>query len=751
MGAAWFTLAARPLVAQHDNTGSNAAHRTAHVAVDSAAIEGVVVDAETGAPLPGTLVRMVGHGRQDITHHNGEFHLLNLPAGRHSMYFERIGYRQEVRVVELAARQTVTLHVELRASALVLPGIFVTGTAHPGLGEDAVRPVNVMSGQELARRLDATLAGTLQHQPGLAVTSIGPATGRPVIRGLGGDRVLVLEDGARVGDVSSTSPDHAVAVEPLTAQRIEVVRGPAALMYGSNAIGGVLNVIREEVPSSMPDRTTGMASMQAQSYNGGVAAAASTTAPSGEFVARAEGSMRTAGDMRTPRGRMDNTELRTWSFAAGLARIAGNGHGGLSYRYYDNSYGIPGGFVGSHPEGVDIEMRRHSLLGEAHLHRHFGPFDMLDLAVRYTNYYHRELKDVDIIGTEFGLLTASADAVLRHDGLGPFATGAIGTRVAWRDFAAGGMDTPPSNEYSVSLFTLQELEAGPLRLQGGARFDRHRIVPGETETVLDIGDVRTRDFAAVSASIGALYRVHPALAVGASVARAFRSPDTGELFSQGPHLAAFAFEIGNPDLEAEVGLGFDLFARLTGERATGEVALFRNAIDNYIYFRDTGRMSRAGLPIYQATGADAVLEGAEGTISVEPFRHVVIGGLFSWVRGTLVDDDEPLPMIPPLRGEVSVRYERAAWFAGASWRGSAAQNRVAIQQFETPTPGFSTVDIDAGYRWVAFGRVHALTLRLDNLAGALIYDHMSRIRDRDTQARIPGHGRSVSMVYRLIF
>jgi iron complex outermembrane recepter protein len=719
---------------------------------DSAVIEGVVVDATTGAPLPGALVRIVGLGRQDVTHEGGEFHLLNLPAGRHTVLVERLGYRQEVRVVQLARRQTVTLRIEMRTSAIALPGLVVTGTTGATLGDRAIRPTTVVSGQSLARQLDATLAGTLQNEPGLAVTSVGPATARPVIRGLGGDRVLILEDGARVGDLSSTSSDHAVSVDPLNAQRIEVVRGPAALLYGSNAIGGVINVIRDEVPSADPDRATGMASVQGQTMNSGLAAGGHSQFGVAGLAVRGEGSYRSAGDLQTPAGSLENTQLRTYSLAAGVSRVVGTGHSGIAYRYYDNAYGIPGGFVGSHPEGVDIEMRRHSVHAESHLRQRFGPFTLLDLDAKYTNYYHRELEAEGIIGTEFGLLTGSAQAVARHEAWGRLASGAMGARLAWQDFAAGGStDTPPSTELTAAMFILEELDVGRLRLQGGARFDWHRIEPGEQDVVLDIGEVRPRTFAAASGSVGALYAPARGLSVGGSVACVCRTPDTGELFSQGPHLAAYSFEVGNPDLEAEVGLGIDAFVRFTREHVTGEVAIFRNALDNYIYYRDTGALSRTGLPIYQATGSDAVLTGFEATASVEAVRHVVLDGVVSYVRGTLTSVDAPLPMMPPLSGGLTARYERPGYFAGLSWRAAREQSRVATQEFETATAGYQIFDADAGYRWLAFGRVNSLTLTAANLTDQHVFDHLSRIRDRDSGRRVPGPGRSASLIYRVVF
>ncbi|CAN5692525.1 TonB-dependent receptor [soil metagenome] len=723
----------------------------APLSADSAVIEGVVIDAASGAPLPGTHVRVVGLGRGDLTHEGGEFHLLNLPAGRHTVLFERIGYRQEVRVVELTRRQVVQLRVELRASAIALPGIVVTGTSQAQLGDQAVRPTNVVAGQDLARKLDATIASTLQNEPGLAVTSVGPATARPIVRGLGGDRVLVLEDGARIGDLSSTSSDHALSVDPLNAQRVEVVRGPNALLYGSNAIGGVINVIREEVPVSLPDRPTGMLSVQGQSMNSGLAAGGTVHVGLGSLALRSEGSYRGAGDLNTPDGVLDNTDLRTWSLSAGAARVGGGGHYGVAYRYYDNAYGIPGGFVGSHPQGVDIEMRRHSVHGQAHMRR-VGPFQSVDVDAKYTNYYHRELEAADIIGTEFGLLTAALEAIARHGVAGPFSSGALGTRFSWQDFVAGGStDTPPSVEWTAAMFLLEELDAGSLRLQGGARIGWHSIEPLNTETELDIGEVRTRTFASVSGSLGALYSLTPGAAVGVSLARAYRTPDTNELFSQGPHLAAFSFEVGNPDLDAEVGLGVDAFVRVNRDRLNGELAAFRNALTNYIYYRDTGQVSRTGLPIYQATSADAVLVGFEASASAEPLRHVVLNGVVSHVHGTLTTNDQPLPMMPPLRAQLTARYETPSYSAGGTWRTAAAQQRVATEEFETPTVGYDVIDLDAGYRWVGFGRVHSLTLRLDNLTDARVYDHLSRIRDRESGRRAPGAGRGVSLVYRVVF
>jgi iron complex outermembrane recepter protein len=713
------------------------------LSADSATVEGQVVDAQSGSPLPATLVRVLELGRQDLTHGDGEFHLINLPAGRFTLVVERLGYRRHVQAITLARGQTLELRIALQASAIELPGFVVTGTIAPRLGDETVRPTTVLAGKKLSRSLDATVAGTLRNEPGLAMASMGPATGRPVIRGLGGDRVLILEDGARTGDLSATGSDHAVSVDPINALRMEVVRGPAALLYGSNAIGGVVNVIRQEIPTSLPDRATGSVSMQAQSANRGVAAGGSAETTSGTLSLRAEGSIRDAGDLRAPDSRLVNSWMRSHSVAVGGSRVEPWGHAGVSYRFLDSSYGIPA-FEQGHAEGVEIEMKRHVVNLDSRIRLDAGPFRALETRAGYVRYHHRELEDEGIVGTEFGLLTSSAEVVARNDSFGPFSGGAVGARVQWQDYASIGVGTPPVNEWWLAGFLLQELELNRFSLQFGGRYDWHRVLPRNGETRFDIGDIRARSFGSVSGSMGGLYALGSGLHLGASVARAYRTPGITELFSDGPHLAAFSYEIGNPELAAETGLGLDITLRLTRDEVHGEVAAFRNRLNNYIYYQRTEETSPGGLPVYRASGTDAVMTGVEASIEWNVLRNVVVDGVISHVRGTNLTEDRPLPFIPPLSGTLGTRYDRPSWFVGGQWRWSSAQDRVG--EFEQPTAGYNVFDADAGVRLVALGRIHTLTVRGENLTDVLHRDHLSRVK-----AIMPQPGRNVSLVYRLAY
>lgn len=724
---------------------------------DTVVIRGQVLDAVSGLPLPGAQVRIVELNRSEVTHEDGEFHFSRLARGRYTLVIERLGYRRTTRVVELGSTDSTYLRVPMEFSALELPGLTVTGVVGQRLGEEISRASTVLGGRELERNLDATIAATLDGQPGVSMSSTGPATARPVIRGLGGDRILILEDGERVGDLSASGSDHAVAVEAVTAKQIEVLRGPAALLYGSNALGGVVNVIREEIPTSLSDRLHGSVTLQGQSVNRGGGGGAVMTGSAGPLAFRFEGSARGAGNTRTPLGVLENTDASTYNLSAGGSWVGERGYAGLAYRFYDSSYGVPGhghahghededDHDHDHEDGVSIAMRRHTVRASALRRPGGGFFNAIEFDGSLSDYYHRELEGHGEVGTEFNQLSGSGSLVARHGAWGPFSSGAIGVQSQWRDLEVGGeLLAPPTTEFALAGFLIQELELNPVRLELGGRYDWRRITPGAVPLQVDIGDVRRRDFGSVSASVGASYDFGAGVALGVNVARAFRTPDATELYSQGPHLATYSVEIGNPDLAAETGLGTDLFLRITRDRIKGELAAFRNAISNYIFPRQTGKIDEeTELPIYQFVGEDAVLTGLEARAEWSVTDRLVLDGSTSYVRGVLNASDEALPQIPPLSGRLAVRYEHPRYFVGAGAKMASRQDRLG--EFESPTAGYAVFDATAGYRFVAMGRSHTLTLRADNITDAVYRDHLSRIKDL-----MPQPGRSISLLYRVNF
>ena len=708
-------------------------------------IEGVVRDAETEQPLAGALVAVVGTRTMIITHGNGSFHLTGIEAGEYALRVERLGYL--TRTIEVTVEDESEFVIfEMNSSPIALQGMVVTASLSAHGTEAALGPVNVLAGDELQRRLNGTLAATLASEPGLAATSIGPATARPVIRGLSGDRVLVLEDGARVGDVSSTGPDHATALEASSARRIEVVRGPAALLYGSNALGGVINVIRDEIPDAVPHHPTGSASFQAQTVNRSMGASATTVARVTDGLAlRAEVTGRTSGDLMTPVGALQNTSSDSWVGGVGAGYVTNWGHFGASFRSYSNDYGIPGGFVGGHEEGVDIQSDRMSTKGRILIDKPAGPFESIKVDGTYTWYRLKEIEPPDILGTLFIRETASGDVLARHDRWGPFATGELGTRVSWEDFAFGGsLATPNSRRTTLAGYLFEEVHLDPVRIETGIRYDRVLVDPLRDDPESDIGEIRDRTFGAMSASLGILYMTDLGLTMGTSVSRAFRTPDINELYSEGPHLAAYVFEVGNPSLGAEVGTGLDVFVRFGGDRLRADLTGFYTDISGYIYAEETGRTSHVQLPIYQFGAKDALFKGFEASLALDLGGGLAVYGVASHVEAVLTDTKEPLPLIPPLHGRLAAEYEQPAWFIRAEVEMAARQDRIGA--FESSTDGYRVFHAGAGARLTLAGRLNTLTVNFENLTSEEYRNHLSRVKQI-----MPEAGRGLTLSYRVVF
>ncbi len=726
-------------------------------------VSGRVTDASTGAALPAAVVRLVELHREARSHEDGSFTLGAVPSGEYQLTVQRIGYRSVVRTIRVTLGMD-SLTLALTPSPLQLGATVVTGQISERGAADAISPSNVLSDAKLDRALDGTVAATIRNTPGVAMASMGPATARPVIRGLSGDRVLLLEDGQRPGDLSSSSMDHAVAVEALTARKVEVVRGPMSLLYGSSALGGVVNVIRQEVPSVAVDHLHGGMSVQASSVNDGGTLGGYAELPLAGFAVRAEASGRLAGDLRTPVGRLVNTGVTSAGAALGISKVGDWGYSGLSYRFYGNEYGIPGGFVGAHPGGVDIRMFRHTVRSETDWHPRSGRFESVKATAMFTAYDHDEITQSGNVGTSFTQLQSAFELVARHAHAGIAEGGVMGLRAQYRDIdPSGAIRATRTADWSLAAFMVEEFGRGPLRAQAGLRYDLARYVPLESRNIIvqdDTLPVTPRSFGSLSASLGAIYSWTNGVRLGASVSRSYRTPDFNELYSDGPHLAAYSYDVGDPRNRQEIGLGADVFLRVDRPRLRAEVAGYVNHMQGYLFPRNTGELGRVGERWkFQFTNEDARLVGAEGEVELTLAEHLLLEATASYVRGTISGardtipgiGGEPdriesryLPLMPPLNGRVGLRHETVSWSYGAGLRLAAAQT--LLGDFETETAGYATMDLSIARRFVLGSRLHSLTLRVDNLFDAEIREHLSR-----TKEIIPEAGRNVALLYRVQF
>ncbi len=710
-----------------------AAHTHSHVV-------GIVRSADGGTPLAGAVATVVSTGGSAVTHADGTFRIGVPDAEPYRLRIDRLGYAAVI--VDVVPGEMVT--VDLQVTAIPLPGVVVTAVLSPTSTNETIRPSVVFAGESLQRQLAATLAQTVESAPGVAVTSMGPGTSQPVIRGLGGDRILVLEDGQRVGDVINSGADHATATSPSSARQIEVIRGPSAVLYGSSALGGVINVVRDEVPGAVPERTTGFASLSGRGSTRGIGGSSQVTVGVTEHIPlRVEASMHQAGDLRTPIGSLAGTQVDTWGVAGGTSWVDDWGYAGGAFRFYSNDYGIPGGFIGGHSSGVRTEQERAASRFRSVI-RPRGGLEAIELDAGYTWYRHYEWEPPAILGTIFERQIASGEARVRHAGWGPFASGAVGARVSWENFGFGGtLYTPNSRRTTQAVYAIEEIRFDQVSIEAGLRYDRVQVAPNEEE-LSDIGHIRARSFDAMSGSLGGLLALTEEFTLGASLARAFRTPDVSELYSEGPHLAAYTYEVGNPSLGTEMGLGIDVFGRVTGRHLSAEATWFRNTIESYIFPQATGKLSRIRLPIYQYVGEDAVLTGFEGLLGWSTPAGFRMEAVAQYVRGTIRTTNEPLPFMPPLQGRLAIGYSPGDWFVEAEARMAGSQERTG--QFEQPTDGYAVFGLSGGVRLTFAGLLHVVTLNFANIGNTEYRNHLSRVKEI-----MPEAGRSFSMAYRFVF
>ena len=722
-------------------------------AQDGGTVVGSVVDAETGAPIGFTQVLLEEVSRSATADADGRFEIRFVHPDAYTLRAYRIGYEPLTRTVRVPPGDTLFVTLRMTISPIEQGEILVEGARAEA--RQFVDAAMEMEGRRLRQKLGTTIAETLDREPGIAMRSMGPAPARPVLRGLGGERLLVLEDGARTGDLSATSTDHAVVIDPLTSERIEIIRGPAALIYGSNTLGGVVNVVRGRIPTVRPPRMQFGAGIQGQSVNNGLSGGVALMAPVGPIAVRVDGSLRTAGDMATPAGILDNTDLTTLNGSVGATWLGPWGHAGLAGGYYSSSYGIPGGFVGAHPHGVSIELNRSRLDGRAELFDPLPAIPRLELEGSVSRYVHREYETDDILGIEYGLISYHGRALFHMHQNGHRRKGAFGIWSEYRDYAAGGYShTPASIEWTLAGFGFQDIHFDALTLQTGLRYDYRQVRPTDIHDADHTAEhpddeeeheVGRRRFGGISAALTGMIHPRERISIGASLQRSMRMPGIEELFSEGPHLAAYSFEIGNSDLEEEFGFGMEIFARIDGRRASVSFAVFRNAIQNYIYPRNTGAVHvRTLLPIYQLTGARALLTGAEASGQVRIHQQIELGGSVSYVQGTLTDSDEPLPWMPPLRSQVDLTYSLRRLTIGGSVIGAAAQKRTGL--FEEPTDGYVVFGAHAQYYFTAGSMLHTIDLVAENLMNATYRDHLSRVK-----TVMPEPGRNIKLLYKLYF
>ncbi len=645
---------------------------------------------------------------------------------------------------------------------------------------NVLRPATTLRGLKLQESLRSSVPETIAKVPGVAVAYNGPGAARPTIRGLGGDRVLMLENGFRNGDLYWSGADHGVMLEPLTAHEVEVVRGPATLVYGGNALGGVVNVIRHDIPGGV-ESLSSTVGIQVESASRSFAQGAAVVSPVGPIAARLEASVRRSSDVHTPQGEIPNTDVTAFGGSAGVGWHPEWGELGASVRYFQNDYGVPGEFggviiPGGHPGGAAIEARRVNGVLKGIYRPTSVHIDSVEFGASFTRYTHDEIEGLingqKALGAAFELDSIQSNVLVRHahnpDGADSL-RGAAGIAMTSQDVFAGG-NAPgfrSGTDWGVAGFLFEKLNVEPVSLHLGLRYEHRQLSPQSVDPIsvrtadrLIEKTVTGRDFNLFSGSLAALWNVSKTWAIGTTVARSSRSPNMQELYSDGPHLADFSFDIGTPDLPSEVGTGVDIFVLAKQKQFSLEATGFVNFVNNYVQYTptlETVRVIREGArprdtPVFEARSEDALFLGAEGKARVGLGWGLSVEGTLSYVWAERRSDSNPLPFVPPLHGEATVRYERSGFFGSASLSGALRQSRVprpieigdTMESPQDPTSGYALAHASAGWSGDIFGMKHVVTARAFNITDRVWRDHLSRIKDVAPQT-----GFNLTLTYQL--
>ncbi|HEX2076174.1 MAG TPA: TonB-dependent receptor [Longimicrobium sp.] len=725
-------------------------------------IVGVVRDT-AGAPLPNARIAIAELNRTILSSNDGSFVIRALRPGTYHLDVTLLGYAPSHAVVTVPVEgPDVRVTIVMRPTVLSLEGINVTASPRSADPLDITQSTVELSGKALERNLGTSVAQTLSSQPGLSTRYGGPAASTPVIRGLSGERVLVVQNGQRTGDLSSTSPDHALSVDPLAASRIEVVRGPASLMYGNNALGGVVNVISTDIPTTIPGEASGFLATQAESVNPGGALTGEITLPLGETLGlSARGGGRRVEDVRTGGGDLlENTFYRNLYGTVGLGYVTENVQGGLALGGYTFDYGLPVIHAGEDEEeheehadeGISIDGNRLDANGRVTVTLGDAGVTNVRLDASAQRYRHDEIEPGGEVGTRFRLDTQTGNLIART-AFGRL-EGAVGVSALRKDYSPEGEEalTPGAESRTGGVFVYQELPLGSdddgASLQVGARYDVYRVAPDETGDERFAG-ARTRQFSNLSGSLGLNVPIGDELSASVSVAQSFRAPTVEELFSNAFHHAAGTYDVGDPDLELEVNRGAEAVLRAQSERINAQVAAFYSRIDNYItpdVVGDTAIIDEHDgeeviVPLNRFRQDDAQLRGMEGQVEAVVGRNLVLGVMGDLVRGDFVDGG-PLPFMPPARVGGSARWDDGTWSLGVEARHAFEQDRVENDALRTDA--YTLVNASAGLSLRHGSRIHSIVLRADNLLDEEYREPTSRIL-------VPSPGRNLSLVYRILF
>ena len=700
-------------------------------------IRGVVTIEPSGVAARGVVMTIVELRRSVSTDESGSFQFKDVAAGKYQVIAHLDRVPDVVKTVNLVnGSQTIDFQLSLNA---ISEQVTVTPTGSAEAVNSSYQSVNSVGAIELAQKNPVSIGEALEGQLGVAKRSFGPGSGRPIIRGFDGDRVLVLQDGLRLGGIASQSADEVEPIDVLSLDRVEIVKGPATLLYGSNAIGGVVNGFSTN--DVYQKGLSGYLTTFGSTNNRQGGASAGFKYGFKNFLIFGSGGAAKTNDYRTPLGTVLNSYARGGNVSGGAGWFPRKGWLAFDYAFDGRRHGLP-----VEPDEVDFEFlkeRRHSYGVKGGLRDLGGFIQGGDFAVRYNDYKVREFEfESDENVTELDSAATNKNfnyrANFNHRRVGRL-SGTFGVSGFTRDFLSVGEEAPAphTKQHSFAAYGLERVDLERVGFQFGGRIEQNGYNPE--------GNFRKRNFVGFSGSAGVRGPLWTGASFVANYQHSFRAPALEELYNNGPHPGILVFDIGNQNLKAEQGDGVDLLLRHTGLRVRLETSVFYYSLRNFVFTAFTGQTdAKSKLPIVNYAQAASHFVGTEASIEARVARGVWLNGKVDYVRAELTTQNKPLPRIPPLRGTVGVDWRHKAFSIRPEL--VLTNRQVRVFDNETPTAGYAVFNLNASYTFVTRRTAHIISFNGNNLSDRVYRNHLSFIK-----GIAPEIGRNLRLNYTLRF
>ena len=716
-------------------------------------ITGLIISDEDQTPIHGANIYLKKLGIGTVSQVNGRFVLENLPHGEISFTISMIGFKDINESLVLNKNNYDLGKISMSTDTIKIKEIVVD--AHHELQPHSFASNIDFIGDKYHKNLKSSLALTLDKETGLSIRSMGQATAQPVLRGYTGDRFLLTENGITAGDLSNTSIDHAISMDMASYNKIRIIRGPEALLFGSNTIGGVIDVSRQFNFESRFKKISLSALLGAESSNKSLF---------GNFVAyfpvdfrqqfRFSILRRNAGNQNSPNGVLDNTALSNHEVTGTYSYFGRASRSIIILEEINMNYGIPGSYEG-HIDGVDIKMNKKSQKYNYHKDIFFLGFQTLDMDQRFISYMHSEY--------EKGNIDPSVRMDQKIFSLQSKLTGnhlTVGSLLQYRDFKAGGFYwTPDAEEISLAIFGMLEKEIKDFTLQISSRAEFLTVIP-ETSLIylsnLSNSQVVNRYYPIFAGAVG-IYRSWENWKLSLGAMLTGRAPSIEDLYSDGPHLGTYAYEIGKPELDLENTIGVEASLEHSTEKSDIRFTGYHNFSPNYHISTKMGDGYEPGadwiewgsgtsgwLYKYQMQGLRSRIYGLEFDFQYELLKLINLHGNLSVTRGENISDNKPLAYVPPDNLLFSTELDLKPFSVEMQLKKVLPQTRLG--EFETKTSGYFIADLNGSFTIHKSQMTHKFIFQIDNIFDEVYYNHLSRIK-----LIMPEKGQSFSMQYRLVF